>query len=176
MDSWATRLTVQPGRYWSGQYSYGRLRAPEALFPTEDQQRMTASVMYDRSVAGGNLAATALWGRTRSLADGAKENSYLVEATMQFRRSNYVWTRIENAGRSNELLLDGAPLPSGFREVPIGHVQAYTLGYDHDVPLIAHVRSALGAQVTTYGVPTALRSAYGRDPVGVVMFVRLRPF
>src|ERR1700756_2539792 len=45
IDSWSTRITLQPGRNWSGQYSYGRIDSPEALFPTEDQERMTASAM-----------------------------------------------------------------------------------------------------------------------------------
>ena len=175
IDSWSARLTLQPGRRWSGQYSFGRLTSPEALFPAEDQQRQTASVMYDQPFRNGNLAATAVWGRTRSLADGAKENSYLLEATAQFHRSNSVWTRIENAARSNELLNGEQPLPAGFREEPIGHVQAYTFGYDHDLPLLPRVSSALGAQVTTYGVPGVLRPLYGADPVGVALFIRVRP-
>ena len=33
IDSWSTRLTVQPGKNWSGQYSYARIASPEALFP-----------------------------------------------------------------------------------------------------------------------------------------------
>ena len=37
IDSWSTRLTVQPGKNWSGQYSYARIASPEALFPTENQ-------------------------------------------------------------------------------------------------------------------------------------------
>lgn len=48
IDSWSTRLTVQPGKNWSGQYSYARIASPEALFPTENQERMTASIMYNR--------------------------------------------------------------------------------------------------------------------------------
>ncbi len=177
MDSWSTRLTVAPGRSWMAQYSFGRLRAPEALFPSEDQQRMTASVMLDRPWRAGNLAATALWGRTRSLSDGTKENSYLFEATIRFERSNYAWTRIENAGRSNELLLDGrAPgLPPAFAEQPIGHVQGYTFGYDRELRTTPWINAAVGAQVTTYGVPGVLRPAYGTDPLGVAMFMRIRP-
>jgi outer membrane receptor protein involved in Fe transport len=31
IDSWSTRLTVQPGKNWSGQYSYARIKSPEAL-------------------------------------------------------------------------------------------------------------------------------------------------
>ena len=70
----------------------------------------------------------------------------------------------------------GVPLPHGFQEQPIGHVQAYTLGYDRDFDPVPHLASAIGAQVTTYGVPDRLKSIYGEHPVGVAMFVRLRPF
>jgi hypothetical protein len=30
IDSWSTRLTLQPGKNWSGQYSYARIASPEA--------------------------------------------------------------------------------------------------------------------------------------------------
>jgi hypothetical protein len=175
VDSWSTRLTLQPGQNWSGQYSYARIASPEALFPTEDQARTTASVMYNRPFAHGNWASTALWGRTRDISDNAKENSYLFESTISFCTSNHAWTRIENAGRTNELLNGENPLPANFVERPIGHVQAYTFGYDRDLHLLPGISSALGAQVTTYGVADTLRPAYGTDPVGVIVFLRLRP-
>ncbi len=176
MDSWSTRLTLQPGRNWSGQYSYARIQSPEALFPSEDQARMTASVMYNRPFNDGNWASTALWGRTRSTSDNAKENSYLLESLVRFKTSNYAWTRIENAGRSNELQNGANILPPNLREEPIGHVQAYTFGYDRDLNLIPHLRSALGAQVTAYGVAGPLRPIYGSNPLGFNVFVRFRPF
>jgi len=215
IDSVSTRLTVSPTPDVSGQYSIAHIHSPEALYPDEDQQRQTASVMYHHTFRakampvmksgmdmgdmpgmdmGGaapapgkavpamnmaaepttNLATTFLWGRTRSLADNSKENSYLAEALLRFASSNYVWTRIENAGRSNELLLTpGNPLPVGFVEEPIGHVAAYTLGYDHDIRL-GHVVAAPGAQVTVYHSPETLRSIYGATPTGEVFFVRFR--
>jgi hypothetical protein len=176
IDSWSTRLTVQPGQNWSAQYSYGRLTSPEQLFPSENQARTTASVMYNRPFKGGNLASTALWGRTRSIPDNGKENSYLLEATLQFLKRNYAWTRIENAGRSNELLVGENPLPPGFIESPLTHVQAYTFGYDHDFNFVPHLASAIGSQFTVYGVGAPLKPIYGSDPIGVNVFVRLRPF
>jgi hypothetical protein len=176
IDSWSTRLTVQPGQNWSGQYSYARIASPEALFPTENQERMTASAMYNKPLVNGNWASTVLWGRTRSLSDSAKENSYLFESTVRFKTRNYVWTRMENVGRTNELLIGENPLPPGFEEMPLTHVQAYTFGYDRDVDLLPHVASAIGAQVTTYGVGQPLRAIYGSHPVGVDVFIRLRPF
>lgn len=135
IDSWSSRLTVQPGQNWSGQFSYAHITSPEALSPSEDQGRMTASLMYNRPFEKGNWASTILWGRTKSLPGGEKENSYLVESTVRFLTRNYAWTRIENAGRTTELLNGEKPLPVGFQEEPIGHVQAYTIGYDRDFDL-----------------------------------------
>ena len=175
IDSWSTRFTLQPGKNWSGQFSYARIRSPEALFPTEDQERVTSSAMYNRPFAGGNLASTVLWGRTRSLAGGEKVNSYLLESTVRFAGRNFMWTRIENAGRTNELLNDEQPLPPGFEERPLTHVQAYTFGYDREIGLFPHVASALGSQITAYGVGQPLQSTYGSNPVGVNVFLRIRP-
>ncbi len=175
IDSWSARLTVQPGKNWSGQYSFGALHSVEALYPLENQQRMTASVMYNKPLKQGNWASTAVWGRTKSSPDGAIFNSYLLESTLQFARRNFVWTRIESAERSNELLLGENTLPPGFVESPIGQVQAYTFGYDRELGNLSHFAAAIGAQVTTYGVPSALRPVYGTDPVGVAVFVRVRP-
>ena len=176
IDSWSTRLTIQPGKNWSGQYSYARITSVEALFPGEDQERMTASVMYNRPFHDGNWASTVLWGRTRSIQDGSVFDSYLLESSARFHTRNYLWTRIENVERSNELLVGENPLPPNFRELPIGRVQAYTFGYDRDFDLIPKVASAIGAQFTTYGVASVLQPLYGSHPFGVTLFVRFRPF
>lgn len=174
IDSWATRLTVQPGQAWSGQFSYARITSPESLFPGEDQERMTASLMRNQRVAHGNWVSSAVWGRTRSIQDSSKENSYLLESLLQFKDRNYAWIRLENAGRSNELLIGENPLPAGFTEQPLTHVQAYTFGYDRDVNVMPRVSTAIGAQVTTYGVGRPLQPIYGTDPVGVQVLLRMR--
>ena len=46
-----------------------------------------------------------LWGRNQSLNDGNVGNGYLLESTLHFLSRNYVWGRIENADRTNELLI-----------------------------------------------------------------------
>jgi len=61
-------------------------------------------------------------------------------------------------------------------EQPIGRVQAYTIGYDHDFDFIPRLSSALGAQVTVYGAPESLKPIYGSHPAGVAVFIRLRPY
>ncbi len=176
IDSWSTRLTLQPGKNWSGQFSYGRLASPEALFPNENQERMTASVLYNRPLRSGNWASSLIWGRTKSVEDHSIFDSYTLESTLRFLTRNHAWTRIENAERSNELLLGENTPPPNFLEQPIGRVQAYTLGYDRDFDLIPHVASAIGAQVTVYGVGENLKPVYGGHPAGVAVSLRIRPF
>ena len=137
---------------------------------------MTASVQYNRPLHDGNWTSTILWGRTRSLQDHSIFNSYALESTVRFRVRNYAWTRIENVDRSNELILGENPLPPNFQEQPIGRVQAYSFGYDRDIDLIPHVASALGVQVTAYGVGEKLKPTHGSRPAGIAVFVRIRPF
>lgn len=178
MDSWSTRLTLQPGQNWSGQYSYAFIHSPEQAFPQENQRRMTASIMYNRpfrDVSRGNWTSSAIWGRTRSGSDNVIQNSYLFESLVKFNFRNYAYTRLEDVDRTTELFLDGRPVPSGFEEEPAGRVQAYTFGYDRDIDLLPHLSSAFGAQVTVYSPGSRLEPVYGSDPAEVTLFLRLRP-
>jgi hypothetical protein len=42
------------------------------------------------------------------------------------------------------------------------------------VSLIPWLSTAIGAQVTTYGVGRPLQPIYGTDPIGVQIFLRVR--
>jgi hypothetical protein len=174
IDSWSTRATINPSVDWSFQFSIGRLHSPEALQPADDVRRMTASVLYNRPLGKGNWASMLLWGRNQSLLDGNVGNSYLAESTLRFKRSNAVWTRIENVDRTNELVLGANPLPPGFVERYFTRVQAYSVGYDRDLAHWLHVATAIGGEFSWYGVPADLDSIYGSHPCGVVLFLRLR--
>ena len=137
---------------------------------------MTASAMYNRPLHNGNWASSLIWGRTKSLADNSKFNSYAIESTLRFLMRNHVWTRVESVERSNELLLGENQLPPNFVERPAGRVQGYTIGYDRDFDWIPRLATALGAQGTLYGVGENLRPVYGSHPAGVAIFLRVRPF
>jgi hypothetical protein len=86
-----------------------------------------------------------------------------------------VWARIENVDRTNELLLANSPEPPGFEERYFKRVQAYTAGYEREVGHIPHLSTGIGAQFSWYAVPEVLKPAYGSQPVGGVIFLRLRP-
>jgi len=176
IDSWSSRLSISPTRNWTGQYSIARLTSPENQEPDEDIVRMTASLGYNRPLTNGNWATTAVWGRNRTMPDGEIFTGYLLESTLRFLTRNYIWGRVENVDRTNELLLGEKPPPPGFREHFFARVQAYSLGYDHDFDLIPHLATAVGGQVMWYGIPDKLRPVYGERPAGIVVFLRLRPF
>lgn len=171
IDSWSTRVTVNPGKNWSVQYSIAQLHSPEALAPDEDLRRMTASIIYNRPIDRGNWASMLLWGRNQNLGDGNIGNSFLLESTLRFLDRNNLWTRIENVDRTNELLRRTS---SVFSERYFARVQAYTAGYNREIDRIPHLSTALGAQLTWYGVPRALKSGYGPHPLGGLVFLRLR--
>lgn len=175
IDSWSTRLTVQPGQNWSGQYSFARLNSPEQLHPQDDVQRMTASVMYNRPLTNGSWATMLLWGRNHLLQDGENLNGYLAESTLRFARDHRIWGRIENVDRTTDLLLGKQPEPPNFREEFLARVQAYTLGYDRDFHFIPGVATAFGGQITLYAKPDFLTSLYGRHPAGAILLLRIRP-
>jgi len=174
IDSWSARFTANPGQNWSLQYSIAQIHSPEALSPLEDIRRMTASVMYNRAIHRGNWASLLLWGRNQSLRDGNVGNAYLLESTLKFLDRNHAWMRIENADRTNDLLRGENPLPPGFTERYFTRVQSYTAGYEREVGHIPHVSTALGAQVTWYGIPDTLRATYGAHSLGIVAFLRLQ--
>ncbi len=169
IDSWSSRLSLNPGKNWSLQYSLAEIHSPESSAPDEDVQRMTASVMYNRPLKDGNWSSLILWGRNR-LRQDAKGNAYLLESTLRFYRDNHVWTRIESVDRTNELLPNEAAAPERY----IARVQAYTAGYDRKLGHFDHVSLAVGGQVTWYGVAENLRPAYGSHPMGALLFVRAR--
>jgi hypothetical protein len=174
IDSWSARFTANPGQNWSFQYSIAQLHSPEALAPVEDIRRMTASLMYNRPIREGNWASIILWGRNQSRQDGNVGNGYLLESTLRFLSRNYGWARIENTDRTNELLLGENSLPPGFTELYFTRVQAFTAGYDREIGHIPHVSTAMGEQVTWYGVPDNLKATYGSHPLGIVAFLRVR--
>jgi hypothetical protein len=173
VDSWSIRATMNPAQNWSAQYSFARLTSPEALHPNEDIDRMTASIMYNRRIPGGNWTSTLLWGRNHS-SESLNWNGYLAESTFHFAERNYVWGRIENVDRTNELLFRDIPEPANLNESIIGRVQAYTAGYDRDF-MLPHFAIAPGAQLTFYSTPSSLKAQYGSHPVGAVVFLRVRP-
>jgi hypothetical protein len=161
VDSWASRLAVAPTANWSGQFSLGHIASPEALEPG-DQNRLSASVTYNRPFAGGNWATSAIWGRVHKLADKANLDGYTFETLARFRKLNAVTARVEIVDK------DELPVPGQYR------IGAYTAGYTRDVRLLPGIATGLGVNFTTYSMPAPIHALYGQRPVAVLIFLRLK--
>jgi hypothetical protein len=177
-DSFSSRLTIGPTKNLSGQFSIGRINNREALEPNLDTLRTTASIQHDARFSGGHTSTTLIWGRNKDLpGQGARIfNSYTAESTLNFLNRNWVWTRIENVDRDRTLLVGETPAALTVEEDPVGRIQAYTFGYERDLPIgPSSINIGLGAQVTTYGFAPQFRLVYGDRPVAVAVFLHLRP-
>ena len=164
IDSWSARLWYFPSANWAAQVSTGRIARPEAL-EAGDQVRTTASLHYSRAVGGGgNWSTSLIWGRTHSTSSQHNLNSYLVESVLPLGRNNFVTGRFELADK-DELFPDQN---ANYR------IASYTAGYTRDVGVSRYVETGIGANVTFYGVPPAIRPVYGDRPVGANVFVRFR--
>ena len=165
LESWSMRASVAPGRNWTAQYSVGHLDHPEALEPW-NQWRQTASVEYNRALAAGNWATSFVWGRVHEIGTDIHLNGYLLESTLNFRRLNYLFTRMELVDK-NELFPPA--------EQPSYRIGAYTFGGTRDLVRNRAWQLGLGADLTVYSKPAVLDAAYGNYPVSFQIFLRMRP-
>jgi hypothetical protein len=177
-DSFSSRLSIAPNNNIVGQISIGRINNREALEPDLDTLRTTASISHDVRFGSGHVSSTLIWGRNKDMSHHGNRifNAYTAESTVNFLSRNWVWTRIENVDRDRTLLVGEVPAALSIEEDPIGRVQAYTFGYERDLPVgISSVSVGLGAQVTTYGLPQHLKAVYGDRPAAFSVFLRIRP-
>jgi hypothetical protein len=165
-NSWSARGSVALSRDWVGQYSFGKLIHPEALEPG-NEKRQSASVGYNRPFREGNWATTVVWGRKRKDETATILNSYMVESTVNFRRSNYAYSRLELVDK-DELFPQAAVHPA-YR------IGGYTFGGVRDLLQSRAWQFGLGADVTFYSKPSVLDSSYGTHPVSFRVFLRFRP-
>jgi len=174
INSWAARVWFFPTKNWAAQVSVGRIAHPEALEPG-DQVRSTASLHYSKPMPGGSWSSSFIWGRNHNTATFRDLNSYLVESELPIRRKNFLTGRFELVDKDELFSADpelqarvDARYGSTFR------IGSYTLGYTRDIDLVRYVQSGIGANVSFYSLPDAIRPYYGDRPVGVNFSLRLR--
>jgi hypothetical protein len=174
IDSWSARLWFFPAENWAAQVSAGRIARPEALEPG-DQVRMTTSLAYTKPMPGGAWSTSLIWGRNHSTATFRNVNSYLAESVLPIRRKNWITARCELVDKDE--LFSGEPNIQQQLAVFYGstfRIGAYTIGYTRDIDLFGHIQTGVGANLTTYSLPGAIKPYYGNHPVGGNIFVRFR--
>ena len=162
MNSYSGRVSVTPSKNWLFQVSAGRLTQPERQ-ELGDVIRATSSVSYNRPMDSGSSWSTSIiWGRNHDTFTQHNLNSYLAETVYPVSRRNFLTGRWELVDK-DELSVEG-----------IYRIGAYTAGYTRDIGNLKHVETGIGANLTAYTLPAALKPYYGDRPWGVNVYVRLR--
>jgi hypothetical protein len=168
LDSFSGRLWYRPTTTWEVQVSSGRLKDPEVLEPG-NVVRTTASVQWTRVQADAVASITIAYGRNDS-EHGAR-NGALVEAA-RLKGPNAFYGRFELLQVETSLLLTGEVPTHDAVQDPLA---ALTLGGTRRILRVAGFDGAIGADVTFYAPPTALKPAYSSSPVSFHVFLSLRP-
>ncbi|PZR27333.1 MAG: hypothetical protein DI535_10935 [Citrobacter freundii] len=168
-DSYSYRLSYNPSPNWALQFSQGFINSPEELEPGVDVTRTTASVLYAKKISRNkDLNTAVIWGLNDKGA-GHREHSILAEENYRFGR-NAIYGRYEWVQKSTEELE---------LEDQLGHrtfdVQVLTAGYNRGVWQNKVVDLAVGTQATLNFPAAGLKPVYGSMPVGVQVYVQLRP-
>lgn len=162
-NSASGRVTFNPSANWSLQVSYGFLKEPEITEPGEDQRRLTASAMFGRALENGDhVSVTAFFGQ--NIKDVGKTSALGLEGTY-FRGPTSFFGRLERVEK-DELV-----------GVPAGRhtIHKLVLGATHDFASSNGFDFGVGGFVGFHSVPSALQPFYGRSPVSLGVFVRIRP-
>jgi hypothetical protein len=170
LNSYSGRLSYAPTKAWVLQVSRGHLDNPEINYPDEHQgnvARTTFSAIYNRPLRRGNWATTFTWGRNDR--NGGSSDGFLIESNYNWAGRNYLFGRIERVDK-DELFRPPDP-----RAAQLFTINAFSLGYARDVGRGKGFETALGAMATVYAKPRELDSVYGKFPVSVQLFLRIRP-
>lgn len=165
-DSYSGRITYNPTQNWSFQVSAGRIDSPEQLHPNMDTNRYTASGTYNQPLSFGNWQTMVAWGRNDN-EPGKPTDAYLLESAINIQKTYTFFGRIEQVEK-DELFEHGDPLEGTYR------VYGLTGGYVYDFPEWHNMQWGIGAAVSANFVPDEIESAYGKNPMGYLGFVRVK--
>ena len=170
INSYSTRLTVNPSSNWSLTGGYGMILEPEPGDPTAKIRRVVASAMHGRNQGeDAQWASTLIYGANKT---AGWSQSALLESEAVLDRSNTVFGRAELVQKTaGDLSL--ASLPSG----QVFNVGSASIGYIRDLARVRGATIGVGGSGTMNFVPSALHGAYGsRTPLGAMIFLRMRPY
>jgi hypothetical protein len=170
LDSFSGRLWYRPSGEWELQASSGRLKDPEQLEPG-NIVRSTVSGSWTRKNGVAMSSFTAAFGRNDT--DHGDRSAMFVEGSRR-AGGNTLYGRFE-AVQVEASLLQADPAVEGDAAGLKTPVLALTLGGVRELGVWRGFEGGIGADVTFYGVPNALQSAYSSHPVSFHVFFRVRP-
>jgi hypothetical protein len=158
MDSVAGRVSFNPDANWSFSASYGFLKEPETLEPGEDQHRIVLNAFHQ----SGPWSLGVIW--SRNIKSHSDTDALSLEASYAARWGT-LFGRFEQVNKDE--LVDVPPGIYRVNKFSIGGVRNFLVrdGFEY----------GLGAYLDFYSFPSSLDSFYGRNPVSIGVFLRVRP-
>jgi hypothetical protein len=172
LDSYALRLTVNPGPVWSWSAWYGYLKSPELLHPDEALHRFGVSALTTQSVGrGGSWASALIWGANAPLGARSVASSVVLESDLDLDGAHAVFARAEYVRkRAEDLAIPTAPPTAAYDVGMLALGAARTVAHD------AGLSAAVGIVGSLNVVPPSLANVYGgRAPGGFAVYLRVRP-
>ncbi|HYV19563.1 MAG TPA: hypothetical protein VFC25_11115 [Verrucomicrobiae bacterium] len=170
LDSYAGRITVNPGTGLSFQVSACRREEPEAI-EAGNQTRQTASISWQKGLGSdGSFGVLAASGRNL-LPEDQEEWGHIAEATVHFRSRHDVYGRIEQVDRDLYELTNKIQRPETV-EPARTHVEELTLGYAYTLPLLREAKTSAGVAVAGYRFDERLDDVYGERPISLWVYLR----
>ncbi|GAL86108.1 hypothetical protein MYP_3337 [Sporocytophaga myxococcoides] len=171
-DSYSSRISLIPGRSLALQASYGYLKSPEVLFPEENLERYTASVLHNYWFNDEKVISTSLtWGMNKYQDEGKTSygNSVVLESNLQIKHWSY-FTRMEFVQKDNhELEIESE------EEHQSNNIGALALGMSRYISKNKYFWLDLGAIGTVYAFSNDLNPYYGNNPWSFQIFLRIIP-
>ena len=167
-DSYSYRLSINPHRTLSLQFSQGFIRSPEALEPDENVMKTSFSIQHVKAFSPKSfVASTVVYGLNTK--HHSNEHSVLAEATYLIKRFD-IYGRYEFVQKStHEMALE----QYGDK---LYNIHAFTLGAAWRFFSMANLDLALGGQLSTYAMPGELKALYGSNmPVSYQVYLRIMP-
>jgi hypothetical protein len=166
VDSYGVRANYQISDHVGAGASYADALLPDDADGAEHNQFISAWLTTSHVIGGNSLKSSLIWGRTRA-GHGAHLDSFLGEAVYQ-RGRNAFYGRAETL----QVTPDQLALVGGSSDAR--WVQALTVGYERT--LFEHSAASLraGGSYTADFVPSDFRPAYGTDPNGIKIYLRLQ--
>ena len=172
LNSWSARLGWRRGP-WEAQLSGGRLHNPEWFEPYV-VTRLTASIGFHGVVGSRPLEALAAWGQNREFNGfNNVDDSYLFEWDLRATPLTVVYGRAE---RATKQVLGLGFHPAGFTHPHFySHVDAVTVGFVRDLPVVSSSRIGIGADLTIYPRTSPELTELYEGSHSYHVFVRWRP-
>lgn len=165
-DSYAARLSYNPGTQLSLQASFGRLASPEQLEPQVSLRRTTASVSYNAPL--GVWWQTTLAFGHNSPSSGDPSDAWLLESSLKPAAAHTVFARLERVDKDELFLPAAALFGRSFT------IQKLSVGYIYDFLRLGSLNLGFGGLISTYSFPATLNATYGERPTSFMVFVRAR--